>query len=80
MLIGKNDNDQMLGLTGIRDFIMGRSNMGSDKFAGDGNGSELIKRLKAHRPGTKIPVCSMHDEALFAQRALNAGAMGYINK
>ena len=46
----------------------------------DGNGLTLIKRLKSKIPQIKSLVCSMHDESIFAQRALNAGAFGYINK
>jgi DNA-binding NarL/FixJ family response regulator len=46
----------------------------------DGNGIELIKRLCAHDPDMRILVASMHDEEVFAERALLAGAMGYINK
>lgn len=46
----------------------------------DGNGLELVKRLAAHYEDLRILVCSMHDESLFAQRVLGAGAMGYINK
>ena len=46
----------------------------------DGNGIELIKRLKVHNPDLKMLVCSMHDESLFAERAINAGARGYVNK
>ncbi len=46
----------------------------------DGNGLELIKRLLAHYPELAILVSSMHDENLFAKRALKAGAKGYINK
>lgn len=46
----------------------------------DGNGLELIRRLKSHYPHIKLLVCSMRDESLFAERAMNAGAHGYINK
>ena len=45
-----------------------------------GNGIELIKRIKARCPATRIIVLSMHDESLYAERALRAGAMGYVNK
>jgi DNA-binding NarL/FixJ family response regulator len=45
-----------------------------------GNGLDLIKRLKASHPNVKVLVSSMHDESLFAERALHAGALGYINK
>jgi DNA-binding NarL/FixJ family response regulator len=46
----------------------------------DGSGLELIKRLHALQPGILILVSSMHDEDLFAERVLRAGAKGYINK
>jgi DNA-binding NarL/FixJ family response regulator len=45
-----------------------------------GHGIELIERLKARDPQLKTIVSSMHDEALFAERVLRAGAMGYISK
>lgn len=46
----------------------------------DGSGLDLVKRL-AGAPGLDgILVCSMYEEALFAQRALAAGAKGYIDK
>jgi len=51
-----------------------------DLSLADGNGLELVKRLSASYSEIKILVCSMHDEALFAYRALKAGAMGYIGK
>jgi DNA-binding NarL/FixJ family response regulator len=44
------------------------------------NGIELTKNLKAHSPELPILIVSMHDEALYAERALRAGAMGYIMK
>jgi DNA-binding NarL/FixJ family response regulator len=46
----------------------------------DGNGLDLVKRLRTRHPDTRILVLSMHDEALLAERAMNAGALGYINK
>lgn len=46
----------------------------------DGNGLELIKRMQIHHPHIPILVSSMHDPDLFADRALRAGAKGYINK
>ncbi len=45
-----------------------------------GNGIELTKTLKARHPNVKVLISSMHDESLFAERALRAGALGYINK
>jgi len=46
----------------------------------DGSGIELIKNLKAMQPGVAVIVLSMHDERLYAERALRAGAHGYIMK
>ncbi|MFW6033040.1 MAG: response regulator transcription factor, partial [Phycisphaeraceae bacterium] len=45
-----------------------------------GNGLELIKQIKAQGSDMKMLVSSMHDEMLYAERSLRAGAMGYINK
>lgn len=41
---------------------------------------ELIKRLRSLAPQTAILVVSMHDEKLYAARALRAGAKGYVMK
>jgi DNA-binding NarL/FixJ family response regulator len=46
----------------------------------DGTGLELTKELIALQPSLRILVASMHDEALYAERALRAGARGYISK
>lgn len=43
-------------------------------------GLECIRRLKQRDPETKILVFSIHDEAVYVERAMNAGAMGYITK
>ncbi len=45
-----------------------------------GQGLELIKKIKARNEHTKMLVSSMYDESLYAERALRAGASGYINK
>jgi DNA-binding NarL/FixJ family response regulator len=44
------------------------------------SGAELIKRVKAHHPDLPVLVLSMHNEPLWAKRALQAGATGYITK
>ena len=44
------------------------------------SGLELIKHLVRQFPQVALIVLSMHDEALYAQRALHAGARGYIMK
>jgi DNA-binding NarL/FixJ family response regulator len=46
----------------------------------DNHGLELIKNLKALFPKLRILVLSMHEEAVYAPRALRAGAMGYVMK
>ena len=44
------------------------------------SGLELIKDLKAKEIDVPVLVLSMHDEALYAERVLKAGARGYITK
>jgi DNA-binding NarL/FixJ family response regulator len=44
------------------------------------HGLELIKDLNALHPHLPILVVSMHDESLYAERVLRAGAKGYITK
>jgi DNA-binding NarL/FixJ family response regulator len=46
----------------------------------ESNGLELLKDLKAMGSPVKTLVLSMHDEELYAERVLRAGAMGYITK
>jgi DNA-binding NarL/FixJ family response regulator len=45
-----------------------------------GSGIDLIKRLKARDSSIRILACSMYPDSLYAERALRAGALGYINK
>lgn len=44
------------------------------------NGLELIKELKSRSSSAVVLVLSMHDESMYAERALRAGASGYITK
>lgn len=44
------------------------------------SGLELIKGIRALSIGIPVLVLSMHDESLYAERALRAGATGYITK
>jgi DNA-binding NarL/FixJ family response regulator len=44
------------------------------------DGIELIKNLKNRMPGLPVLVLSIHDESIYAPRALRAGARGYIMK
>ena len=45
-----------------------------------GHGIDLIEQIKGRDDQIKMLVSSMHDEALFAERVLRAGAVGYLNK
>ena len=45
-----------------------------------GSGLDLIERIKARNSKLLMLVASMHDETLYAERVLAAGARGYINK
>lgn len=47
---------------------------------GGASGLELLKEIKAHDLNTAVLILSMHDEDLYAERALRAGARGYITK
>jgi DNA-binding NarL/FixJ family response regulator len=51
-----------------------------DISLGGANGLELIKNLKAFAESVQILVLSMHDETHYAERALRAGARGYLMK
>jgi DNA-binding NarL/FixJ family response regulator len=44
------------------------------------SGLDLIKDLTEHLPGIQIIVLSMHEEVFYAERALRAGARGYVMK
>lgn len=44
------------------------------------NGIELTKNIKVQAPNLPVLIVSMHDEGLYAERALRAGAMGYLMK
>jgi DNA-binding NarL/FixJ family response regulator len=45
-----------------------------------GNGLDLIRRIKERQDSVRILVWSMYSENLYAERALRAGAQGYLNK
>lgn len=51
-----------------------------DLRLGNNDGLEFIKVLKAIHPDLRILILSQHDESIYAERALAAGANGYIMK
>ncbi|MFV1994767.1 MAG: response regulator [Verrucomicrobiales bacterium] len=46
----------------------------------DKSGLELLKEIRAIHPGIATLVLSSHDESLYAERSLKAGALGYVMK
>jgi two-component system, NarL family, invasion response regulator UvrY len=44
------------------------------------SGIEAMRRMLIHEPGTRVLMFSMHEETIFAKRALQAGAFGYVTK
>ncbi len=51
-----------------------------DLMLGDSHGLDLVKDMKIRHPRIPALVLSMHDEALYAERSLRAGARGYVTK
>lgn len=51
-----------------------------DLSLGTASGLQLVKTLNASLPEVRVLILSMHDETLHAERALAAGARGYIMK
>jgi DNA-binding NarL/FixJ family response regulator len=44
------------------------------------NGIQLTGIIKSKYPGLPVLILTIHDESLYAKRALEAGAKGYVNK
>jgi DNA-binding NarL/FixJ family response regulator len=51
-----------------------------DIALGNSSGVELVKDIKVRHPRLPTLILSMHDEALYAERSLHAGAKGYVMK
>ena len=51
-----------------------------DITLGDSDGIELTKDIKARHPRLPVIVLSMHDESIYAERVLRAGARAYLMK
>lgn len=51
-----------------------------DISLGHKNGLDLVRTIKSTHPQVTILIISMHDEAVYAARALKAGARGYVMK
>ena len=85
-LINQQDDMQVCGEAGdVNQALRGISTCGPDAAIVDislegSSGLELIKTLKRTMPGCATIVLSMHDEHLYAERAIRAGASGYVMK
>ena len=44
------------------------------------SGIEILRRIRAHRPDARVLMFSMYQDAIFAERAFDAGARGYLSK
>jgi DNA-binding NarL/FixJ family response regulator len=44
------------------------------------SGIEAMRRMLLVKPDTRVLMFSMHEETIFARRALQAGAFGYVTK
>ena len=51
-----------------------------DLRLGEGDGLDLVKQIKLRHRGIPCLMLSMHDESVYAARALSAGARGYVTK
>jgi len=85
-LIETQENFKVLGMAKDRNEALDLLNKVTPDLAivdlnlGQEDGLELIKDIIIIHPKTKILVLSMHDERFYAERALKAGAKGYIMK
>ncbi len=83
------DNEEDLSVCGeaetVRDARVAIKELSPDVMIADislkqGDGIELVRDVRAHHPHLPILVLSMHDETIYAERMLAAGANGYIMK
>ena len=51
-----------------------------DLSLGDAHGLDLVQNLRAQYPHLRVVIFSMYDEAVYAERAIRAGASGYVMK
>ena len=65
----------------LRDILRGEPDVAIvDISLKNGSGMELIRSLKARAARVAVIVLSMHDEKIYAERAIRAGARGYVMK
>lgn len=71
-------NDAPTGLTAFENCLPDVAII--DISLSGGSGIDLIRRIHASYPNRPILALSMHHENLYAERAIHAGAMGYVMK
>lgn len=85
-LLNREDEFEVCGeASSVAEALTGIASQNPDLVIADisldgASGIELVKQLHADRPDLNVVVVSMHDEALFAERALRAGARAYLMK
>ncbi len=85
-MIGQEPDMEVCGEAGSFDEALGtveslQPNLAIiDVALGDADGLELVKQIASRWPSVFLLVLSMHSEKLFAERALRAGAHGYMMK
>lgn len=68
-------------VSAVKQFRSGRPDLTIiDLSLKEGDGIELIKRIKLIDPEARMLVYSMHDERVYGERVLRAGAKGYVGK
>ena len=86
MLINQQDDMRVCGeaedmASALRGFVQTAPDIAIvDLSLKEGSGLDLIKHLKARAPAVQVVVLSMHDEKLYAERCIRAGARGYVMK
>ena len=84
--VGDQPDMELVGLAGSADeaFDLVRAARPDvavvDISLGDAHGLDLVQNLRAEAPALEVVVFSMYDEAVYAERALRAGARGYVRK
>ena len=85
-LIGRQSDLEICGqAAGIQDALQLLDELSPDLAVvdlslRDGHGLDLTKQIKRRNTDIKVLIHSMYDESMYAERALKAGACGYVNK
>jgi DNA-binding NarL/FixJ family response regulator len=86
LLLDHEQDMRVVGETG--DFVEALELVGArhpavlvlDLRMSDGSVAERVQRLRDRAPGTKVVIVTMHENRLYADQVLEAGAMGFVRK